>query len=616
MSSYAQVLEKLKSLTEWANSVIANAKKIYEFPSQNSLNTNSEVAAFNPNNNEVEKIKVSQIVENSLDNIPKSDSISSSSSLTVATSLAVKTVNDKVNTNISNITSLQTDIDSKATQLKSNQTNATVSLLDKNGNVLDTISVGFLNDEGTTLFYNTTNETIEIKSDDGNVLSAIPVSSFVSNVGSSLNLNGNLLELKDNNILSQVTLNFSRAFLNTSNEIPLTNTEDIHTKGKLAINKSNPNVLLEVKGNENQTEDLVHVSSFDGEGDLFVVNPDGIFAKSAKVGTFTNLGGKPILNGFEITKNFIKYLGNLIYSRNSGYSTIGNTQEPLNIIGSSLNLFLRDGKLGIGKGTIAPNSKVEIVNTDPTTDFLRVSSSAVTSGNIFKVDRYGGVFINNFSGIGFIGRKALIINGTGHEPHYLSLRLSGVTKFNISHDQSYNSTVLGGAVRIGASRSGVWYKGAVTNFGNRLVYTRNDRGLREYSRIGIQAGAYNEAITTVGTDRSRIRVLGNSSSGLMIEGGNTSSSYSAQPYANFHMLNGVFGNTISIPLRLNANGADITGKLKVSKSIQIGDDTDVASSLNEGATRYRSDSNNSYCEMCMQTGASIYEWIIIKQNTW
>lgn len=35
-----------------------------------------------------------------------------------------------------------------------------------------------------------------------------------------------------------------------------------------------------------------------------------------------------------------------------------------------------------------------------------------------------------------------------------------------------------------------------------------------------------------------------------------------------------------------------------------------------GTIRYRTDSNNSYVEMCMQTGASTYSWIVINQNTW
>lgn len=59
-----------------------------------------------------------------------------------------------------------------------------------------------------------------------------------------------------------------------------------------------------------------------------------------------------------------------------------------------------------------------------------------------------------------------------------------------------------------------------------------------------------------------------------------------------------------------------TGNLSVTGSIKPGNDSTSASSSNVGAIRYRSDSNNSYCEMVMQTGASTYTWVIIKQNSW
>lgn len=50
--------------------------------------------------------------------------------------------------------------------------------------------------------------------------------------------------------------------------------------------------------------------------------------------------------------------------------------------------------------------------------------------------------------------------------------------------------------------------------------------------------------------------------------------------------------------------------------VKVGQSTDVASASNVGAIRYRSDANNSYQEMSMQTGASTYAWVIVKQNSW
>ena len=56
--------------------------------------------------------------------------------------------------------------------------------------------------------------------------------------------------------------------------------------------------------------------------------------------------------------------------------------------------------------------------------------------------------------------------------------------------------------------------------------------------------------------------------------------------------------------------------LQVAGGVQMANDTDAASADKVGTQRYRSDSNNSYVDMCMQTGAATYEWVNIVQNNW
>jgi len=56
--------------------------------------------------------------------------------------------------------------------------------------------------------------------------------------------------------------------------------------------------------------------------------------------------------------------------------------------------------------------------------------------------------------------------------------------------------------------------------------------------------------------------------------------------------------------------------LQVNGGIQCANDTDTASADKVGTFRYRADANNSYCDMCMQTGASTYAWVNIVQNSW
>ena len=80
-------------------------------------------------------------------------------------------------------------------------------------------------------------------------------------------------------------------------------------------------------------------------------------------------------------------------------------------------------------------------------------------------------------------------------------------------------------------------------------------------------------------------------------------------------LEGNGDNTVTIG---NSSITDnyFNGKLHTTESISIGNDTSTATSDNVGSIRYRTSGNNSYCEMVMQTGASTYAWVIIKQNSW
>jgi hypothetical protein len=51
-------------------------------------------------------------------------------------------------------------------------------------------------------------------------------------------------------------------------------------------------------------------------------------------------------------------------------------------------------------------------------------------------------------------------------------------------------------------------------------------------------------------------------------------------------------------------------------TVLIPNDATVASASNVGKFRYYTSGNNSYVDMCMQTGASTYAWTNITQNNW
>ena len=82
------------------------------------------------------------------------------------------------------------------------------------------------------------------------------------------------------------------------------------------------------------------------------------------------------------------------------------------------------------------------------------------------------------------------------------------------------------------------------------------------------------------------------------------------------------GSSHTEVLRINSTGnvgigtTDPQSKLQVDGGVQMADDTDAASASKVGTLRYRTSGNNSYVDMCMQTGATTYEWINIVQNNW
>jgi hypothetical protein len=67
---------------------------------------------------------------------------------------------------------------------------------------------------------------------------------------------------------------------------------------------------------------------------------------------------------------------------------------------------------------------------------------------------------------------------------------------------------------------------------------------------------------------------------------------------------------------LKIGGGTAGSKLHVDGGIQMADDTDTAALNKKGTLRYRTSGNNSYLDICMQTGAGTYAWINIQSNSW
>ena len=83
----------------------------------------------------------------------------------------------------------------------------------------------------------------------------------------------------------------------------------------------------------------------------------------------------------------------------------------------------------------------------------------------------------------------------------------------------------------------------------------------------------------------------------------------------------ILGNT-NTRMTIDTNGKVGIGttspasKLQVNGGVQIANDTDAASADKVGTLKYYVSGNNSYVDMCMQTGPTAYAWVNITQNNW
>ena len=145
---------------------------------------------------------------------------------------------------------------------------------------------------------------------------------------------------------------------------------------------------------------------------------------------------------------------------------------------------------------------------------------------------------------------------------------------------------------------------AKLDVGVNNIITLDDTG----SSTGfIGLGSYN--------DGTKNRAQGASYYGFGIEVDRPNARMSMNSYDS----NGII-STSNITLKNNGNvgiGTDSPdAKLQVDGGIQMADDTDTASANKVGTLKYRVSGNNSYVDMCMQTGAATYAWVNIVQNNW
>jgi hypothetical protein len=142
--------------------------------------------------------------------------------------------------------------------------------------------------------------------------------------------------------------------------------------------------------------------------------------------------------------------------------------------------------------------------------------------------------------------------------------------------------------------------------------------------VGIGTASPGEKLEVNGTIKTSTGLIkgANASAYINLDGAVGSRLRYGNQYLTANATNLVFSTNNNVRM-IVTNAGDVgigtttpASKLDVNGGIRMADDSSTASASNVGTLRYRTSGNNSYVDMCMQTGASTYAWVNIVQNNW
>lgn len=219
----------------------------------------------------------------------------------------------------------------------------------------------------------------------------------------------------------------------------------------------------------------------------------------------------------------------------------------------------------------------------------RIITAFTNTTNVIVASAYSQNYSGVIAGSWGIYSRCLLITNTGNVNYY---SYQGAVMFTYISSDQFNVRFLGFSINDNSTAiqsAGALLKDSARIFwsNNSTYYGTKDLGLRRNSAGVLEIY---DGITATGLEANRRDLL----------------------------VRNVFGSKVLIGTTVD-NGVDklqVAGSIKSTSSVQVGDNILTADATNAGAIRYRSDANNSYMDMVMQTGASTYTWVNIKTNTW
>ena len=283
---------------------------------------------------------------------------------------------------------------------------------------------------------------------------------------------------------------------------------------------------------------------------------------------------------------------------------IGNTTSGKDIE-ISFGDKIKFGEFVLSKtGTFAGgnlNGEIDLLNGN-SSSLLRIKNN---NGIVQLYSRFAKIDANETQ----INGGQVGINTVGINPED-QLHVNGTIRASLKqNDGSSNSTdwAFIGLNDEAKAASGLFYE---NNNAQLILKNSSDTQVVRISSDGITKSYINIGSIGFGTTTpqrkvdiqgsARINTLdfNNSYNTNFITTGNDTTLYFDQPTSNY------------------SQHISVGGRIKANSSIQSGNNTAAASALLAGSQRYYVSGNNSYVDVCMQTGATTYAWVNIKTNTW
>lgn len=363
-------------------------------------------------------------------------------------------------------------------------------------------------------------------------------------------------------------------------------------------------------------------------------NADGVLGVEVRTPNGTCLG-----EGVNALANNVTGNSNNASGANALFSNISGNQNTSIGTNSLYNNTTGNDNIAVGSSALYSNHKGE-ANTGLGTDSLYSNNMGSYNTAIGHSTLFNNTYGNYNTATGY---RALYTNTTGNENTAVGLyalyrNTTGTSNVavgtqSLSYNTTGNNNVAIGSGALATNSGGSNNIAFGTLALSRSQSTQSNIGVGASSLYANTTGARNCAIgdNSISNNTTGSKNIGmGDNAGRYIADGTTVlgiTNNSVFLGADIKAKENSSSNEIVIGYNAIGNGSNTVtiGNTSITKTyltglvvgkFQITDTTDSASEVNVGRLKYVATSNASRVYMCMQTGATTYDWVLIKENTW